>query len=81
MVSPEFPGIPIKAALLLQEGGEGPERLMGVGTILVIFFTATTMLVIKGPGVDIVVTVDAQQLPIATIGRVVVVIVVLVVDR
>ena len=55
--------------------------MMGVGTILVIFFTATTMFVIKGPGVDIVVTVDAQQLPIAAIGRVVVVIVVLVVDR
>lgn len=66
--------------LLFQQVGEGTKRLMGEIGILTAFFTTNAMLGINGPGMDIVVAVDAQQFPIASVGRVVVVIVVLVMD-
>jgi hypothetical protein len=66
--------------LLFQQVGEGAKRLMGKISTLTAFFTTNAMLGINGPGMDIVVAVYAQQFPIASIGRVVVVIVVLVMD-
>jgi len=55
---------------------------MGVSVILIpaTFFASTTH-VLKGPRVNIVMTVDTEQLPITAVGRVVIVIVVPVMDR
>ena len=74
---------PSATSLLLEQISEIGERLVG-GRWL--FLAARRRLITvlirhKIPGVLVVVTIQTQQLPVAAVGRVVVVVVVLVVDR